>query len=926
MKKVIEFPFLNVAYYFASRHPRRIYNFFEIGELEDTSKVLLVYDDDDVDEKELKLDLLSPLNAKKKDYKNEYKDVKKDITEYSKIIKLEKTEKETLSSSYLIIPEENASRMEIGELIGQLCNQDDYIVNVVKVSKPKKDEESGKSKLDEHNSKYIFKLDSQNGQITQAPLSLATNPQILYKVTESIYMPYGYIMPLLPNYSDFIPPDPSYENPIQLWLLDEHGEYRYIEYVTDDLDDAKPLSNKITPLNKPSGSIPQIGIDNENLKVTLSLIKRKSKEQQNIVKTLYSFETTDKSLSNIFLRFLEYAEAEIENFTYFSTTTEESEKVTHYLLTDGSGLSDDEMWSGYKKYVLLESLFEHDLMLFIPEDKEFFPSIKGLLCGTDSESFIIDEIKRKLLNNNENKENIYFLETKDNAKDISESQKGNENNTETETNTNTNWVVSELSNGKPLIEVIKIIIPNFDREKIRKVCNVEEFDFSKDNENLNQSWTKAADEETQKIISATKALSDDLLELSKDIETKMLETSDKLTAFQAMVNESTKTLKDLPPEFITFINNIEESINSVVKPREEWLNSINNEISSILFQIFDKDKIEIDLQKKLSDDKEKTLNVLEEFVQNKNKTNSAIDEAEQLSNTLSDRQEEIDSLNNELQKVFDQKQDMLTKKQQELDSLQEEIDKTDKILKQKEAELNEIQKELNEREEKQKQKSNELAEQEDEQIQKKEKLVQEALIIEQKITEIEKENSNLKELEITVPQLDENRLKILQSKNTLDITSEFYEYINNHNNELSSINNEISKLEKQTRSVKKSVFNNESEDSLDDITEFNNAYPAIIGRIKESLKNIEIAKQIFNNTKLIIDMKNLCETLESLQQANSKLYKNVNYVKNNGSTQEYLNKFKENIKEINNIRTKAAQNQNVQQKIAWWLVWCLGNL
>ncbi len=73
-------------------------------------------------------------------------------------------------------------------------------------------------------------------------------------------------------------------------------------------------------------------------------------------------------------------------------------------------------------------------------------------------------------------------------------------------------------------------------------------------------------------------------------------------------------------------------------------------------------------------------------------------------------------------------------------------------------------------------------------------------------------------------------------------------------------------------------------------------------------------------------MKNLCETLESLQQANSKLYKNVNYVKNNGSTQEYLNKFKENIKEINNIRTKAAQNQNVQQKIAWWLVWCLGNL
>ena len=94
--------------------------------------------------------------------------------------------------------------------------------------------------IDEYNSKYIFKLDSQNGQITQAPLSLAANPQILYKVTDSIYMPYGYTMPLLPNYSDFITPDPNYENPIQLWLLDQYGEYRYKEYTTDDLEDKNP--------------------------------------------------------------------------------------------------------------------------------------------------------------------------------------------------------------------------------------------------------------------------------------------------------------------------------------------------------------------------------------------------------------------------------------------------------------------------------------------------------------------------------------------------------------------------------------------------------------------------------------------------------------------------------------------------------------
>ena len=68
----------------------------------------------------------------------------------------------------------------------------------------------------ESEGKYLFRLDSLNGQEALLPLNNISDYQILWRApeSESIYLPYGYTMPLIPNYVEFI--DSEENDTIQL--------------------------------------------------------------------------------------------------------------------------------------------------------------------------------------------------------------------------------------------------------------------------------------------------------------------------------------------------------------------------------------------------------------------------------------------------------------------------------------------------------------------------------------------------------------------------------------------------------------------------------------------------------------------------------------------------------------------------------------
>ncbi len=397
----------------------------------------------------------------------------------------------------------------------------------------------------------FFELLSVSRQPELPPLGLPGSPFVLVALGDDVFVPPGLTHPLLPAYRFFFPPPAR--GLLHLWL--PAGGRRPEYHRLQELDDPPADLARLVVFNGGSGrSIPQVPA-RSSAEVALELRRFRTRRRLNrAARVLYRVRSRASEFGPLLLRFLDLAEAGVEELTYFSHAAGEGPNavIEHYLLA-GTTLGDDDLWPELDRFDCPRTLEDQGLPLFLPAELDFCPRVEGLLRGGDGDDSFLSQLRDRVgLPEAVSVDSVL-------AVILPESSAAH-------------WQVMHLADGRPLREVITIVNRQAHREPVRRALDVTRLDLTADRARCEERWQKLGQAEAEEAVAAAEAQIRELGEATEALADELKRYDARLEASRAVTEPAAELLSHgLPRSLGAFADRTAQLLAELANPQRAWL-------------------------------------------------------------------------------------------------------------------------------------------------------------------------------------------------------------------------------------------------------------------------------------------------------------------------------------------------------------------
>jgi hypothetical protein len=397
----------------------------------------------------------------------------------------------------------------------------------------------------------FFELQSVSGQPESPPLGLPGSPFVLSALGDDVFVPPGLTHPLLPAYRFLFPPPAR--GTLHLWLPTggRRPEWRCLR----ESDEPPADLARLVLLNHISGRTLPRTPAKANPEVALELRRSRTRRRLNrAARVLYRVRSRASEFGPLLLRFLDLAEAGVEELTYFSHAAGEGPNtvIEHYLLASAA-LSDDDLWPELDRFDCPRTLEDHGLPLFLPAELDFCPRVEGLLRGGDGDDSFLSQLRERI--------GLPEAGATDGvlAVILPESSAAH-------------WQVMHLAGGRPLCEVITIINRQAHREPVRRALDVTRLDLTADRVRYEDRWHKLGQAEAEEAVAATEAQIRQLGEATEALADELKRYDARLEASRAVTEPAAELLSHgLPRSLGNFADRTAQLLAELAQPQRAWL-------------------------------------------------------------------------------------------------------------------------------------------------------------------------------------------------------------------------------------------------------------------------------------------------------------------------------------------------------------------
>ncbi|WP_373649446.1 hypothetical protein [Schlesneria sp. DSM 10557] len=400
----------------------------------------------------------------------------------------------------------------------------------------------------------IYELRSLDGRLKVPPSGLPGQPFVLNEVDEDIFIPPGWELPLLPMFRSLMPP--TEPGRLHVWLpkRDDRAQYQALQEIEGE---ALPLIRavKLEEWDNPAVEVLIGGSSRVEVSLRLRRTTRR-RGTERAAKLVYRVESRSGQFGPALLNLLDRAEAQIEDFTYFSKVLGDGPNavIEHYLLTDAR-IADDDFWPELERFELTQTLHEVGLPLFVSSETEFLPNLDGLVQGIDADDPFLKRLSEQVGLADHREGRFALVEPF-----------GDDG----------HWRVLVLEQGQPLHRLLRVVLGEMNREPLRQVIDVGRVDLATDRKQYEEKWQKLGFEEGRELVEMTTNLINELRQLAEGIDHELERLGSRLGPAQQITGSASQLVTELPQELNEFARRVSRLLNQVAGPRYEWLMAIES--------------------------------------------------------------------------------------------------------------------------------------------------------------------------------------------------------------------------------------------------------------------------------------------------------------------------------------------------------------
>ena len=404
---------------------------------------------------------------------------------------------------------------------------------------------------------HFLSLESITGMAGPLPMALPGGPVVLAEMGEDVFVPPGLAHPFLPDYRFLLPlPEAGVRH---AWAINATGVPEYFR-LREEPDSGEPLARRVS-LAKVRSSTRVAAATAAPIELALELHKssRRGGAQSSNGSTVYRLETQAGNFGSALLRFLDHAEAGIENFTYYIHPQGEGPNapVHHYLLS-ANRISDEQTWPGVDRFHCPRILEELDLPIFIPDGCHFAPDLDGLLRAADADDPLLRQLGEATgfpaaggQGTPDGSQAIAVILPQSTARE---------------------WSVLRLENGRPLVEAIRSTSITYNRQAIRRVLQVDLPSLSEERKNYEERWIATGISEAAEIKSATDQLARELSKVASSIDSDLADHEARLRQVQGVIGSAAAMVTEhLPRSVRAYSEQTARILADLAAPQRAWL-------------------------------------------------------------------------------------------------------------------------------------------------------------------------------------------------------------------------------------------------------------------------------------------------------------------------------------------------------------------
>jgi hypothetical protein len=397
----------------------------------------------------------------------------------------------------------------------------------------------------------FFELQSISGQPESPPLGLPGSPFVLIALGDDVFVPPGLTHPLLPAYRFLFPPPAR--GTLHVWLPTggRRPEWRRLR----ESDEPPADLARLVLLNRLSGrTLPQTRAK-ASPEVALELRRSRTRRRlKSAARVLYRVRSRASEFGPLLLRFLDLAEAGVEELTYFSHVAGEGPNavIEHYLLANAA-LGDDDLWPELDRFDCPRTLEDHGLPLFLPAELDFCPQVEGLLRGGDGDDSFLSQLRERV--------DLPVTGAEDGvlALILPESS-------------GAHWQVMHLAGGQPLRDVITIVNRQAHREPVRRALDVKRLDLAADRTRYEDRWQRLGQAEAEEAVAAAEAQIRELGEATEALADELKRYDTRLESARAVTEPAAELLSHgLPRSLGEFADRTAQLLAELAHPQRAWL-------------------------------------------------------------------------------------------------------------------------------------------------------------------------------------------------------------------------------------------------------------------------------------------------------------------------------------------------------------------
>jgi hypothetical protein len=408
---------------------------------------------------------------------------------------------------------------------------------------------------------HFFFLESVSGMDEALPMGLPGVPVVLAAMAEGVFVPPGLVHPFLPEYRFLFPPQQAGQR--HCWVTNPQGLPEYF-LLQETPDSGAPLARKVT-LKTVRSCCSFATAATDKIQVALELQKSRTREglPRDASRTVYRIETRAGEFGHLLLRFLDHAEAGIENFTYYIRPLGEGPNalIEHYLLAE-ERIQDEQSWPGLTRFYSPRILEDLNLPIFLPENRHFAPDIEGLLRAADADEPLLLQLAETTGFGTDangyradSEPKIAVLLPESNEQD---------------------WSVLHLENGRPLAEAIQATSRTYNREAIRRVLRVNPPSLEEEREHYEERWIDAGTREAQEIAELTMECAQELRQAAVRMDAELQEHELRLRDVEEVLSLAGALVTEhLPLSVCEYADRTLQIISELAAPQRSFLQQLD---------------------------------------------------------------------------------------------------------------------------------------------------------------------------------------------------------------------------------------------------------------------------------------------------------------------------------------------------------------